>query len=57
MSVNGLWPDYEKALKTAAIRYQAFIYPGVEHGFNNDTTPRFDEAWQRTLALFKRTLA
>lgn len=60
--VNGLWPDYEKALKAAHIRYQGFIYPGVEHGFNNDTTPRFDEkaaalAWKRTLTLFKRTLA
>jgi carboxymethylenebutenolidase len=60
--VNGLWPDYEKALKAAGIRYQGFIYPGVEHGFNNDTTPRFDEkaaalAWKRTLALFKRTLS
>lgn len=60
--VNSLWPDYEKALKAAGTRYRAFIYPGVEHGFNNDTTPRFDEkaaalAWKRTMALLKRTLA
>ena len=60
--VNGSWPADEKALKDAGIHYQAFIYPGVEHGFNNDTKPRFDEkeaalAWKRTLALFKRRLA
>ncbi len=55
------WPQYEAALKAAKIDYQAFIYPGVEHGFNNDTTPRYDEAaaklaWQRTLSLFNQTL-
>jgi carboxymethylenebutenolidase len=55
------WPDYEKALKAANVKYQGYVYPGVEHGFNNDTTPRYDEkaaglAWQRTIALFKRTL-
>lgn len=60
--INGLWPPYEAALKKASIRHEAFIYPGVEHGFNNNTTPRFDKAaaalaWQRTLALFRRTLA
>jgi carboxymethylenebutenolidase len=55
------WPGYEAALKSAGIRYEGYVYPGVEHGFNNDTTPRYDEAaarlaWQRTLALFDRTL-
>jgi carboxymethylenebutenolidase len=55
------WPKYEEALKTAHIRYTAYIYPDVEHGFNNDTTPRYDEAaaklaWQRTVALFNKTL-
>lgn len=60
--VNAGWPAYEAALKAAHVRYQAFIYPGVEHGFNNDTTPRFDAAaadlaWKRTLTLFRRTLA
>lgn len=55
------WPKYEAALKAARVNYAAFIYPGVEHGFNNDTTPRYDEAaaklaWQRTLALFNKTL-
>jgi carboxymethylenebutenolidase len=59
--VDAMWPAYEEALKKAGIRYQAYIYPGVEHGFNNNTTPRFDKdaaalAWSRTLALFKRTL-
>ena len=58
----GLWPAYEDALKKAGVRYQGYIYPGVEHGFNNDTTPRFnkaaaDLAWGRTIALFRRTLA
>ena len=55
------WPDYEAALKAAGVRYSVAIYPGAEHGFNNDTTPRFDEmaaraAWGRTLVLFNRTL-
>ncbi len=59
--INAAWPAYEAALQQAGVKYQAFIYPGVEHGFNNDTTPRFDEvaaklAWERTLALFNRTL-
>ena len=48
------WPAYEKALKEAGVNYQYFVYPGVEHGFNNDTTPRYDAAaaklaWQRTV--------
>lgn len=58
---NAAWPDYEAALNQAGIRYHAYIYDGAEHGFNNDTTPRFnkaaaDLAWSRTLALFRRTL-
>ena len=57
----GTWPAYEQALQAAHINYQAFVYAGVEHGFNNDTTPRYDEAaaklaWQRTLSLFDKTL-
>jgi len=56
------WPDYEAALKAAGKNYQAFIYPGVQHGFNNDTTPRYDEAaarlaWQRSVAFFRANLA
>jgi carboxymethylenebutenolidase len=55
------WPKYEAGLKSAGIRYEGHVYPGVEHGFNNDTTPRYDAqaaklAWQRTLDLFDRTL-
>ena len=55
------WPAYEAELKSAKVHYQAFIYPGVEHGFNNDTTPRYDAtaanlAWQRTVEFFKRHL-
>lgn len=60
--INEAWPNYEAALKAAGVKYQAFIYEGTEHGFNNDTTPRFNEpaaalAWKRTVDLFKRTLA
>jgi carboxymethylenebutenolidase len=59
--VNASWPPYEAALKAARVKYEAFVYAGVEHGFNNDTTPRFDAraaglAWRRTLAFFAQTL-
>lgn len=59
--INASWPDYEAALKAAHVKYEAFHYPGTQHGFNNDTTPRFDraaaeQAWQRTVALFNRLL-
>lgn len=59
--INKGWPDYEAALKASGIKYEAFVYPGVQHGFNNDTTPRFDEAaaklaWQRTIAFFNKYL-
>jgi carboxymethylenebutenolidase len=60
--INASWPPYEAALKAAGVKYQAFTYPGTQHGFNNDTTPRYDAAaaklaWQRTIAFFERTLA
>ncbi len=60
-NVNRTWPGYEAALKAAGKRYEAFRYPGTQHGFNNDTTPRFDAgaaalAWQRTVAFFNSTL-
>ncbi|GAA5129002.1 dienelactone hydrolase family protein [Luteolibacter yonseiensis] len=60
--VNAGWPVYEEALKKAGVKYEAFIYPGVNHGFHNDTTPRYDEpaaklAWQRTVDFFKSRLA
>jgi carboxymethylenebutenolidase len=59
--INAGWPAYEAALKAANVNYQAFIYPGVQHGFNNDTTPRFDEAaaklaWGRTIDFFNAHL-
>jgi len=59
--VNEGWPAYETALKTNKVEYQAYIYLGVNHGFHNDTTPRFDEpaaklAWQRTVDFFKEKL-
>jgi carboxymethylenebutenolidase len=55
------WPAFEAALKAAGVSYQAYIYPGVQHGFNNDTTPRYDEAaahlaWQRTVDFFNKYL-
>ncbi len=60
--VNAGWPAYEAALKAAGVEYEAFIYPGVNHGFHNDTTPRYDKAaaelsWERTIAFFKKKLA
>ncbi|WP_439879073.1 YghX family hydrolase [Pseudomonas prosekii] len=59
--INEGWPAYEQALKAAGKTYEAFIYPGVNHGFHNDSTPRFDEAaanlaWDRTIAWFRRYL-
>src|SRR5689334_8639321 len=55
--INASWPAYEEALKAAHVRYERFLYPGTQHGFNNDTTPRYDavaarQAWERTLAFF-----
>jgi len=60
--INAGWPKYEAALKAAKVNYQAFIYPEVQHGFNNDTTPRYDAAaaklaWERTVAFFRQHLA
>ena len=59
--VNASWPPYEAALKAAKVKYEAVTYPGTQHGFHNDTTPRYDEkaahaAWQKSLALFGRVL-
>ena len=59
--INAVWPPYEAALKAAGKPFEAFKYPGTQHGFNNDTTPRYDAAaaqlaWQRTVAFFNRTL-
>ncbi|HET7400182.1 MAG TPA: dienelactone hydrolase family protein [Usitatibacter sp.] len=59
--INAGWPAFEQALKQHHVQYQAYIYPKTQHGFHNDTTPRYDEAaaklsWERTLALFHETL-
>ncbi len=59
--VNAGWPAYETALKASNVKYTAHIYEGAQHGFNNDTTPRYDEksarlAWQRTLDFFNQHL-
>ncbi|MEM7551478.1 MAG: dienelactone hydrolase family protein [Bacteroidota bacterium] len=59
--VNEGWPEYEKALKANKIDYTAHIYPEVNHGFHNNTTPRYDEeaatlAWNRTIEFFNKHL-
>lgn len=59
--VNATWPDYESALKTMGVDYQAHMYERVNHGFHNDSTARYDEdsaelAWQRTVDFFKLQL-
>ncbi|CAN5444943.1 YghX family hydrolase [soil metagenome] len=59
--ITGGWPAYEAALKENGKKYQAFIYENVNHGFHNDTTPRYDKAaaelaWQRTIDFFKENL-
>lgn len=59
--INAGWPDYENALRQHGKVYEAHVYPGVNHGFHNDTTPRYDEAaarlaWERTIAWFEKYL-
>jgi carboxymethylenebutenolidase len=59
--INAAWPAYETALKAAGVKYEAHTYAGTQHGFNNDTTPRYDEAaaklaWSRTLEFFNKHL-
>lgn len=60
--INAAWPAYEAALKAAGARFEMHQYPGTQHGFNNDTTPRYDAAaarlaWDRTVAFFRQHLA
>ena len=60
--INAGWPKYEEALKAIGARYEGHVYAGTQHGFNNDTTPRFDAAaaklaWDRTLAFFRKHLS
>ena len=59
--LTGGWPDYEAALKANNVTYTGYVYEGANHGFHNDTTPRYDEAaaklaWQRTLDFFNKYL-
>ncbi|MCK8480053.1 dienelactone hydrolase family protein [Psychroserpens algicola] len=59
--VNAGWPAFEAVLKANTIEYEAYIYPGVNHGFHNNTTPRYDKdaanlSWERTIAFFKKHL-
>jgi carboxymethylenebutenolidase len=59
--INAAWPAYETALKAAGVQHVAHQYPGTQHGFNNDTTPRYDAAaaklaWERTVGFFKTNL-
>ena len=60
--INAAWPAHEAALKAAGVKYTMYQYVGTQHGFNNDTTPRYDPAaaklaWERTIAFFKANLA
>ncbi len=57
--INASWPAFEEALKAAKVTYERHLYPGTQHGFNNDTTPRYDAtaaklAWERTVAFFRQ---
>jgi len=59
--IDAGWPAWEAALKANGVKYQMYMYPGTNHGFHNDTTPRYDEAaaklaWSRTIAFFKENL-
>ena len=59
--INSMWPAYEAALKAANVRYEAHVYPGTQHGFHNNSTPRYQPAaaklaWERTVAFFKKNL-
>jgi carboxymethylenebutenolidase len=60
--INAMWPAYETALKAAGTKYDMFMYPDTQHGFHNNSTPRYNEAaaklsWERTIAFFKKNLA
>jgi carboxymethylenebutenolidase len=60
--INAMWPAFETALKAAGVSHQMHMYPGTQHGFHNNSTPRYSEAaaklsWERTTAFFKKQLA
>jgi carboxymethylenebutenolidase len=59
--INEMYPTYEDAMKKAGVRYEVHVYPGTQHGFHNNSTPRYNEAaanlaWERTVAFFKKNL-
>jgi carboxymethylenebutenolidase len=59
--INASWPAYEEALKAANVKYERYLYPGTQHGFHNDTTPRYDAAaaklaWDRTVEFFNKNV-
>ena len=60
--INEMWPAFETALRAAGVTHQMYIYPGTQHGFHNNSTPRYQEAaaklaWERTVAFFRANLA
>ena len=60
--INEMYPTYEQELRKAGVRFEIHSYPGTQHGFHNDSTPRYNEAaaklsWERTVAFFKKNLA
>src|SRR5256884_1453297 len=60
--VNAMWPPHEAAPKASGVPYEMYMYPGTQHGFHNNSTPRYHEAsaklaWERTIAFFKKHLA
>ena len=60
--INAMWPTYEAGLKAGKVAYEAHFYDGTQHGFHNNSTPRYNEkaanlAWERTVAHFRKHLA
>ncbi|HYE40285.1 MAG TPA: dienelactone hydrolase family protein, partial [Ramlibacter sp.] len=60
--INGMYPSFQEALKAAEVEHVVHVYPGTQHGFHNNSTPRYHEAsaklaWERTVAHFKKHLA
>jgi len=60
--INAMWPAFEAALKASSVAYQMYMYPGTQHGFHNNSTPRYNEAaaklaWERTVTFFRTNLA
>ena len=60
--INDMWPAFEAGLKSAGVVHEKHVYPGTQHGFHNNSTPRYKEAaaklaWERTIGFFKKHLA